>query len=68
MKVVVTVDPRLCVANQMCIRTAPGLFELLAEGRSQPTRSAFTESELPLLYEAEENCPTGAIRVDVEDG
>ena len=67
MKVVVTVDARLCVANQMCLRTAPGLFELLPEGRSQPTSSEFGEADLPLLQEAEENCPTGAICVEIEE-
>ena len=67
MKVVVTVDPRICVANQTCLRTAPGLFELLPEGHSQPTRSEFAEADLPLLREAEDSCPTGAIRVEIEE-
>ena len=68
MRVVVIVDPRTCVANQTCLRTAPGRFELLPEGHSQPTRSEFTEADLPLLQEAEDSCPTGAIRVEVEEG
>ena len=67
MRVVVTVDPRACVANQTCLRTAPGLFELLPEGHSQPTRSEFTEAELQFLEEAEDSCPTGAIRVEIEE-
>ena len=62
------VDPRACVANQMCLRTAPGLFKLVPEGYSQPTRSEFTEADLPLLQEAEDSCPTGAIRVEIEKG
>jgi ferredoxin len=66
-KVVVTVDPRTCVANQTCLRTAPGLFELVPEGHSQPTRSEFTEADLQLLEEAEDSCPTGAIRVEIEE-
>jgi ferredoxin len=66
-KVVVTVDPRACVANQTCLRTAPGLFELDPEGYSRPTRSEFTEADLPLLEEAEDSCPTGAIRVEIEE-
>jgi ferredoxin len=64
-KVVVTVDQRACVANQMCLREAAGLFELLPEGHSQPTRSEFTEADLELLYEAEDSCPTGAIHVEI---
>ena len=67
MRVVVTVDPRTCVANQTCLRTAPGLFELVPEGHSQPTRSEFAEADLPLLREAEDSCPTGAIRVETEE-
>ncbi len=67
MKVVVTVDPRTCVANRTCLRTAPSLFELKPEGYSQPTRSEFTEADLPLLEEAEDSCPTGAIRIEIEE-
>lgn len=67
MKIVVTVDPRKCVANQTCLRTAPGLFELVPEGRSRPTRSEFAEADLPLLQEAEDSCPTGAIRVEIDE-
>ncbi len=68
MKIVVTVDPRRCVANQTCLRTAPGLFMLLPEGHSQPTRSDFTQTDLPSLEEAEDSCPTGAIRLEITDG
>jgi len=66
-RVVVTVDRRACVATRTCLRTAPGLFELAPEGHSQPTSSEFTETELELLYEAEESCPTGAIQVEIVD-
>jgi ferredoxin len=66
-KVVVTVDPRACVANQACKSAAPGLFELVPNGYSQPTRNDFEESDLPSLYEAEDHCPTGAIRVEIEE-
>jgi ferredoxin len=66
-KVVVTVDRRACVANQTCMRTAPGLFELVSSGHSQPTRNAFEEADLPLLQEAEDSCPTGAIHVETAD-
>jgi ferredoxin len=66
-RVVVKVDPRKCVANQTCLRTAPGLFELVPEGHSRPTRAEFTEADLQLLQEAEDSCPTGAIRVEIEE-
>lgn len=67
-KVVVTVDPRRCVASQTCLRTAPGLFTILPEGHSQPTRPDFTEADVPCLEEAEDSCPTGAIRLELVDG
>jgi ferredoxin len=52
------------VANQMCKRVAPGLFELGADGTSHPTRDVWTPEDVPLLAEAEENCPTGAISLE----
>jgi ferredoxin len=66
-KIVVTVDRRRCVANQTCLRTAPGLFELVPEGHSRPTRLEFAVADLTLLHEAEDSCPTGAIRVEIEE-
>lgn len=63
MKVTVTVDPQKCVASEMCVRAAPGNFELGAEGVSRPTREMWTAEDLPVLREAEENCPTAAITV-----
>jgi ferredoxin len=66
MEIRVTVNPRKCAANQMCGIVAPGMFELGALGYSRPTRESWTEADLPMLREAEENCPTGAILVEVE--
>ncbi len=68
MEIAVTVDPRRCVASQTCVRAEPGLFELGPGGFSRPTRARFTEDDLPRLLEAEDSCPTGAIRVEVEEG
>jgi ferredoxin len=67
MEILVTVNPRKCVANQTCQRMAPGKFELGSAGYSRPTSDSWTELDLPALREAEENCPTGAIRVEVAD-
>ena len=67
MRVVVTVDRHLCVATRTCLRTAPGLFEIVPEGHSLPTRSEFEEADLPLLSAAEDTCPTGAIHVEIAD-
>lgn len=61
MTIRVHLDHDRCVANQMCKRVAPGLFELGADGTSHPTRDVWTPEDVPLLEEAEENCPTGAI-------
>ncbi len=69
MQIQVTVNPRKCAANQMCSRVAPGKFELGSAGYSRPTSDSWTEADLPALREAEDNCPTGAIVVEVaEDG
>jgi ferredoxin len=52
------------MANQECMRLAPGMFELGAAGYSRPTRDTWTDADLPALREAEENCPTAAIVVE----
>jgi len=68
MEIQARVDPRKCMANQVCTAIAPALFELGAAGYSRLQRSNFTPADLALLREAEENCPTGAIRIEaVED-
>jgi ferredoxin len=67
LQILVTVDHRKCMANQTCSRLAPGMFELGAAGYSRPTRSNWDEPDLPALRSAEENCPTGAVRVEVAD-
>ena len=59
----VTVDPKLCAASQTCMRIAPGRFELAAEGYARATRAAFAHEDAELLHDAEDSCPTGAIRV-----
>jgi ferredoxin len=51
------------MANQMCVRTAPDIFELGAAGYSRAKR-AVGEQDLAKLREAEELCPTGSIRVE----
>ncbi len=67
MQIQVTVNPRKCAANQMCSRVAPGKFELGSAGYSRPTSDSWTEADVPALREAEDNCPTGAIVVEVAE-
>jgi ferredoxin len=59
-----TVNPRKCMANQMCIRSAPDIFELGSAGYSRVKREV-SAADLEKLREAEEMCPTGAVIVEV---
>lgn len=68
MKITVTVDPGKCVASQTCVRAEPELFVAGPGGLSRPARTLFAEADLSRLREAEDSCPTGAIRVDVVEG
>jgi ferredoxin len=67
MTILVTVNPRKCMANQVCTRIAPQLFKLGDAGYSQSSKSECDLADLPQLREAEESCPTGAITVEVEE-
>lgn len=67
MEIQVTVNPRKCMANETCSRLAPGMFKLGEAGYSSPTRSTWTEADIAQLRAAEENCPTGAITVEVAE-
>ena len=67
MEILVTVDHRKCVASQTCIGLAPGKSRIGTAGYSTPTRDDWTEVDLAELQEAESNCPSGAIRVEVEE-
>jgi ferredoxin len=60
----VSVNARKCMANQMCVRSAPDIFELGAAGYSRVKREV-TEADLAKLREAEEMCPTSSITVEV---
>ena len=60
------VNTQTCMANQMCVRIAPGIFRLGAAGFSEVVREV-DESDLDILRAAEEGCPTASIHVDVLD-
>jgi ferredoxin len=66
-KLQVTVDKVTCVSNQACITTAPGVFQLDAERKSEVADlSAASEAD---IIDAAMNCPVGAISVvDAETG
>jgi ferredoxin len=67
-RVRVTVDPTRCAASQTCIRIAPRHFELIGAQHARATQQSFPDEELGLLAEAEDSCPTGAIRVEPTGG
>jgi ferredoxin len=63
----VTVDSKRCIANQMCIHGAPGVFRLDASERSEAYDLAGgSEAE---IVDAALSCPVSAIGVfDAETG
>ncbi len=63
MRVHVSVNGRTCMANQMCVRTAPDIFRVGRAGYSYVIRDV-TFADLGDLEEAAELCPTGSIRVE----
>jgi len=64
----VTINARKCMANQMCVRSAPDIFELGSAGYSRVKREVGA-ADLERLREAMELCPTSAVVVEVlEDG
>jgi ferredoxin len=67
MKITVAVDPAKCVISGRCAELAPDKFTLAERGPSYPSRSEFAPEELDTLREAEDECPSGAITVLVED-
>jgi ferredoxin len=52
----------------MCERVCPEVFGVDAEGVLQYVDSALDVSLLPLLEQAEEGCPTGAITLHRDPG
>ena len=64
----VEVDRTCCIASGMCERVCPEVFGVDAEGVLQYVDSALDVSLLPLLEQAEEGCPTGAITLHRDPG
>lgn len=60
----VTVNPKKCMANQVCVRAAPDIFQLGTAGYSRLAREVGL-ADLDMLRDAAENCPTGSITVEV---
>jgi ferredoxin len=71
-KVTVQIDPSACILAATCVGIEPKLFQIDQEshveltdatGIPQGTAYAFeaTETELKLIEEAVDSCPTGAI-------
>jgi ferredoxin len=59
----VAIDEHKCEGTAYCVRIAPGAFRLSADGKAEPLREEYDASEGESLREAEQTCPTSAIRV-----
>lgn len=57
---VLEVDAELCVGSTLCTQLAPGVFALGEDGRA--TTVGDPRKWPDLVQEAEDNCPTAAIR------
>jgi ferredoxin len=64
-RLVVTVDHDVCVGNGSCLRIAPRVFRHNDQRQSEVIDPA--RGSEATIREAAENCPVGAIRVEVEE-
>lgn len=62
-RVLVTVDHDICVGSAMCVAIAPALFRLNGERQAEVVAGEVVAADL--AAEAAENCPVGAITVEV---
>jgi ferredoxin len=67
MKISVTVDPNKCAISGRCAAVAPDMFDLPERGAAYPLRTDWGLDDLELLREAQDECPSGAITVTVEE-
>lgn len=61
----ISVDHARCVGNAMCVATAPSVFAHNADRQSEVVDPDGAPEET--ILEAAFHCPTGAIRVEVEE-
>lgn len=59
----VTVDHDVCVGSAMCVALAPALFRLNEDRQAEVVAGGVVTADL--AAEAAENCPVGAITVEV---
>ena len=60
----VAIDRAKCQGTGYCVRIAPRLFELGPEPPVRFRGDELTESDVALVRDAEDACPTRAISVD----
>lgn len=60
------VDRKLCIGRAVCVRLAPGAFEMDERDKAVPL-DEITSSDEELL-DAAEACPTGAIVLEDDEG
>ncbi|RCW44537.1 ferredoxin [Halopolyspora algeriensis] len=59
----VSVDPRLCEANGVCVGLAPGVFALDDEEMLRIRQPAEDSEELERVVKAVQLCPKGALEI-----
>jgi ferredoxin len=67
LEILVRVNPRVCAGTRACRDRAPEFFVEGNRGVSRPAREAWSEADLPLLREAENDCPSGALTVETDE-
>lgn len=62
------IDKAKCEGTEYCVRIAPEAFRLGPDDKAQALRQDFGPATFAMLREAEQTCPTSAIRVYEDDG
>jgi ferredoxin len=64
----VRIDRKRCQGTGYCEQLSASLFRLDAEGIATVIKSVESGTELDIVREAEDICPTRAIRVELRSG
>jgi ferredoxin len=69
-RVMVSVAPDECVVSTTCLAIAPDVFELAADADATTVKLAVLDDQalVELAREAEQSCPSEAIRVEPAPG
>lgn len=64
----IVIDKAKCEGTEYCVRIAPEAFRLGPDDKAEALRQDFGPAESAMLREAEQTCPTSAIRVHEDEG